>query len=191
MKRHLHLLCLALAVALFAGLAIQAVAEDHAYVGTNNCKKCHLKEYRSWAETKMAKTFETLKPGVAAEAKKAAGVDPDKDYTADPECLACHTVGYGKEGGFVDMATTPDRVGVGCEMCHGPGGSYTAADKMSLKNKEYKRADVIAAGMVYPVGEAQCVVCHNDSSPFFKEFDFEARKSEGTHEQFPLKYNHD
>jgi len=83
-------------------------------------------------------------------------------------------------------------VGVGCEMCHGAGAAYTADDKMSLKNKEYKRADIIAAGLVHPVGEAPCLVCHDPSkSPTVKPFDYATAKDQGTHENFPLKYNHD
>jgi hypothetical protein len=41
------------------------------------------------------------------ERKKAAGLDPAKDYTKDQECLPCHTVGYGKPGGYVDPKKTP------------------------------------------------------------------------------------
>jgi hypothetical protein len=188
MRRSIALLGLLLPL-LFV-LVPSVLAEEHAYVGNKNCRKCHLKEHKSWAETQMAKAFETLKPGVAAEAKTAAGLDPQKDYTTDSECLACHTVGHGKEGGFVDVATTPDHLGVGCEMCHGPGGTYTQDHLMSLKNREYKKAEVVAAGMVAEVGEAQCVACHNEKSPSFKEFDYAARKAEGLHEIFPLKYEH-
>jgi hypothetical protein len=178
-------------VALLIGVPF--AAGEHAYVGTTNCRKCHLKEWKSWAETKMAKTFETLKPGVSAEAKAAAGLDPNKDYTADPECLPCHTTGYGEEGGFVDVASTPEHLGVGCEMCHGPGGTYTKEEYMSLKNKEYKKADIVAVGMVDKITVEQCQVCHNSDSPFVGDdyvFDFDARKDEGTHEKFPLRYEH-
>jgi len=192
MNRRTLLLGLSLAVMVaIAGPATEGAAQEHAYTGNKKCRACHLKQFNSWAETKMAKSFEHLKPGVSAEAKKSAGLDPDRDYTADSECLGCHTTGYGKEGGFVDVATTPDHLGVGCEMCHGPGGSYTASDKMGFKNKEYKRADLVAVGLVHPVGEAQCVVCHNEKNPFFKEFDFETRKREGIHEHFPLQFKHD
>jgi len=165
-------------------------AGDHAYIGTKKCRTCHIKQYKSWEKTKMANAFELLKPGAAAEAKSGAGLDPQKDYTLDAECVSCHVTGHGKEGGFVDAATTPALAGVGCEACHGPGGDYVANDKMSLKNKEYKRADLLAAGMVSPPTETQCLVCHNDKSPFFRAFDFEARKVEGTHEHTPLKYQH-
>lgn len=168
-------------------------AGEHAYVGTNNCKKCHFREWKSWAETKMAKTFDTLKPGVAAEAKKKAGLDPDKDYTTDAKCVSCHTTGYGQPGGFVSIEKTPDLAGVGCEMCHGPGGTYTKTEHMSLKNKSYKKAEVVAVGLVDTVVVEQCKGCHNTESPFVGDdyvFDFEANKSKGTHKKFALKYEH-
>jgi hypothetical protein len=62
---------------------------------------------------------------------------------------------------------------------------------MSLKNKEYKLSEVVAAGMVEKVGEEQCVACHNENVPIEGyTFDFEAMKDQGTHENFPLKYDH-
>lgn len=178
--------------ALFLAVGASHTA-DHEYVGVKNCKKCHIKEWKSWSTTTMATTFETLRPGERAEAKQEAGLDPDKDYTTDPECLPCHTTGYGEAGGFVDEASTPELMNVGCEMCHGPGGTYTQDEYMSLKNKEYKLDEVVAAGMVRTVTVAQCEGCHNAQSPFVGDdhvFDFEANKDKGTHEKYPLKYQH-
>ena len=176
------------------GAAVPArAAEGHAFVGANKCKMCHINEAKSWSQTKMANAFELLKPGVNAEAKKKAGLDSAKDYTKDVTCLPCHTTGYGKPGGFVDFATTPNLAGVGCEMCHGAGGSYAVDALMSLKNKEYKKADVVAAGLVATVTEAQCLSCHNNKSPFVGKdykFDFVTRKEQGTHQKFPLKFQH-
>jgi hypothetical protein len=167
---------------------------EHAYIGTKKCKTCHLKEWKSWSTTKMANSFDLLKPGTRKEKKVAAGLDPEKDYTADPECLPCHTVGYGETGGFVDLATTPNHAGVGCEMCHGPGGTYIKKEYMSLQNKEYKRAEIIKVGLVYPIVAETCAsVCHNTKSPFVGDdyvFDFEKRRNEGTHEKYPMKYQH-
>ncbi len=168
-------------------------SDEHAYIGSAKCKKCHIKQYKSWEETTMAQSFNNLRPGERSEEKLAAGLDPEKDYTADPECVYCHTTGFGKEGGFVDEASTPDLLGVGCEMCHGPGGTYVADEYMSLKNKEYKRADIEAVGSVYPPREEECMQCHNDESPFVGEgyiFDFEQKKAEGAHESFELRYEH-
>jgi len=78
MTRSLKLLCLILVTGLLALMAFSAAGEN-AFVGNKNCKKCHIKEFKSWSETKMGQAFETLKPGVNAEAKTAAGLDPDKD----------------------------------------------------------------------------------------------------------------
>jgi hypothetical protein len=183
--------CITIVVLLVLLVALPAAAEDYAYVGSKKCKMCHLKEYKSWEATKMAKSFDNLKPGERAEAKTAAGLDPAKDYTADAKCLACHTTGMGKPGGFVDIATTPDLAGVGCEVCHGPGKTYISDGYMTLKNKEYKKAELVAVGMVDTVGAAQCTPCHNSDNPFHKgEFDFEANKDTGTHDKIPLKYEH-
>ena len=167
-------------------------AQDHAYVGTKNCRKCHIKEWKSWRETKMANAFETLKPGVAADRKGELGLDPEMDYTTDEECVRCHVTGYGKEGGFTSLEETPELAGVSCEMCHGPGGTYTQDGYMTLKNKEYKKTDLVAVGLVNPPTEEQCVVCHNEDNPIPDyTFDFEAKVVEGTHEIYPLKYSHD
>jgi hypothetical protein len=177
-------------VALAAAALGQAAGAEHSYVGVKKCKACHLKEFKSWSETKMANSFELLKPGVAAAAKTKAKLDPTKDYTKDASCLPCHTTGYGKPGGFVDLATTPDLVGVQCETCHGPGGTYIQKENMSLQNKEYKKAALVKVGLIGQISKDTCVTCHNSKSPFFKEFNFEERKSKGTHEKIPLKYAH-
>ena len=182
-----------LLVVTFSWQAPKAEGNDHGYVGSKKCKMCHLKEWKSWSQTKMAQAFEQLKPGERTEAKQTAGLDPDKDYTQDETCLPCHTTGYGKKGGFVDITSTPNLAGIGCEMCHGSGGTYTKSQYMSLKNKEYKKADLVAVGMVGEVSEKHCLGCHNTDSPFVGDdyvFDFEANKDKGTHEKFPLKYTH-
>lgn len=137
----------------------------------------------------MAKAFELLKPGVAAEAKSAHGLDPAKDYTTDANCLPCHTTGYGEPGGFVSVAKTPKLVGIQCEVCHGPGAGYLKPNLMSLQNKAYKRSDLVAAGMIVP-SAATCKKCHNEKSPFYSDFDYEVRKQQGTHKHSPLKYAH-
>ena len=177
-------------VALAAVTFSQTAGAENAYIGAKKCKGCHLNQFKSWSETRMANAFELLKPGVASAAKTKAKLDPAKDYTKDASCLQCHTTGFGKPGGFVDLATTPDLVGVQCEMCHGPGGTYTQKENMSLQNKEYKKADLVKVGLVGQIGKDTCVNCHNPKSPFFKDFNFEERKSKGTHAKSPLKYPH-
>jgi len=168
-------------------------AGDHAFVGSQKCKMCHIKEWKSWSETKMAKAFEALKPGQAADRKRGVGLDPEKDYTKDEACVPCHVTGYGKKGGFTSIEATPDLAGVGCEVCHGAGGTYLQKEHMSLQNKEFKKADLVAVGLTDTITAEQCKGCHNSKSPFVGPdyvFDFEARKNEGTHEKVPLKFKH-
>lgn len=170
-------------------------ADSPEFVGSKKCKMCHISQYNSWKGTKMALSFEVLKPGQAVEAKKAHGFDPQKDYTSDQECLSCHTTGFGQPGGYVDFEKTPDLAGVGCESCHGPGSEYLQTDLMSLKNKDHSLESVRAAGLIYPVGEESCKSqCHNEKSPFVSKdqaFDFAERKARGVHEPTPLKYKHE
>lgn len=176
-----------------------AAAQEYSFLGNKDCKKCHIKEYKSWEATLMAKTFDVLKPGERAEAKTAAGVDPNEDFTTNGECLSCHSTGWGKPGGFTSIEETPHLAGVGCEACHGAGSGYSVDELMSLKNKTYKLADVVAAGMVEKVSEAQCIVCHNADNPLLTEeqkaafswnFEEEIAKADAHHEKFPLKYEH-
>ena len=160
------------------------------YVGAGRCRPCHLQQFKSWEQTKMAKAFELLRPGVVVEIKRAHNIDPTKDYTGDPNCVSCHVTGYGQPGGFVSVEKTPNLVGVQCEACHGPGSGYLKPELMSLQNKEYKRSALVAAGMVVPSAEG-CKLCHNKKSPFYKPFDFATRVREGIHAREPLKYKHD
>ncbi|MGB5296213.1 MAG: hypothetical protein WBP34_14795, partial [Thermoanaerobaculia bacterium] len=74
----------------------------------------------------------------------------------------------------------------------GAGAGYTQDGYMTLKNKEYKRADLVGVGLVHPVDEAVCTQCHNEQVPIPDyTFDYETKKAEGVHESSPLKYNHD
>lgn len=182
-------------IILFLAGASASRADEIKYVGSKKCKMCHIKEYNSWKETKMAQALEVLKPGQAVDTKKAHGIDPDSDYTADAGCLKCHTTGYGKPGGFVSLDETADMAGVGCESCHGPGGDYLKTNLMSLKNKDHSLESVREAGLIYPVTEETCKSqCHNEESPFIAKdqaFDFKEMKSKGVHESVPLRYKHE
>lgn len=175
-------------------LAVFVSAVDAAeYIGAKKCKACHMKQYKAWQKTNMATSFENLKPGVKAEEKKKAGLDPDKDYTQDADCLRCHTTGYGKPSGFVSIEKTPNLANVQCESCHGPGADFR---KIMKKDKKFKLADAVAAGLSIPNEENNnCMECHGGDSPFNEKVDpkykFEIKERlKNTHEHFPLKYEH-
>jgi hypothetical protein len=190
MKKILTVVFAVLFVAVVFGVTPTDAAD---YVGAKKCKMCHIKQYKAWEKTTMADSFENLKPGVKAEAKKKAGLDADKDYTADAGCLKCHTTGYGLPGGFTTIEATPKLAGVQCEGCHGPGSDYA---KIMKKNKEYKLDEVKAAGLVKPeTDEAGCMTCHGGDSPFTEKvdpkhkFNFKERLVD-THKHIPLKKAH-
>lgn len=181
------------------GVTLPALAGDTpSYVGNKKCKKCHIKQHKSWEKTRMGKAFDILKPGNNKEAKEKFDLDVEKDYTTDEKCLKCHTVGYGEPGGYA----TPDPEdkkavrkakrleGVGCECCHGPGSEYVKVfDEIMKSKRKYKVEELYAVGL-RKIDESVCITCHNEESPSVNPgdlFDYNKRKDEGTHEHYPLK----
>jgi len=179
------------------------VRSDATYIGAKSCKKCHFPWFKSWKKTPMAKAFDILKPGGSAEAKAKYKLDPKKDYTKDATCLACHTTGYGKPGGYPALvegkAWTEDETkraalmeGVQCEACHGPGSE---TGKYKKDTPEYKKADLLKMGMIDPT-EENCKTCHNEKSPTITadtKFDYKAsiKDSKVVHKRKALKKKHD
>lgn len=188
------MLCLAAALCLPAA----APAQEAEYLGSSACRRCHLREHRSWQRSAHANIFELLEPGVRAEAKLKVNLQPDVDYRTNELCLQCHTVGYGTPSGFKSLEETPDLIGVGCETCHGAGSVYIADNVMGNDNLDHSFEEVIAAGLIYPVPEEVCKQCHtNPSTPFnpelFPEYAFEYTRDSleaATHEHPPFKRDH-
>ena len=107
------------------------------YVGSASCKGCHAEAYALWKKSKHAHAYETL---------------VSHGHATDPECLTCHTVGFGFQTGFVNMETTPNLPDVGCENCHGVGGNH-------VKNPQKGYGQVT---------KADCLTCHTtQNSPKF------------------------
>ena len=101
------------------------------YVGAQACLKCHADAHKTWLASGHSGAFGTIKK---------------KGSEFDPECLKCHTVGYGLAGGFADAVTTPKLEGVQCESCHGRGKEHIATlSKRTLK----------------PVTPSTCISCHD------------------------------
>lgn len=187
-RKMIGILAVFVIAVLFSGVSNAAE-----YIGAKKCKACHIKQYKSWEKTNMATSFENLKAGVKAEEKKKAGLDPAKDYTADADCLKCHTTGYGKPGGFTSLEETPHLINVQCEGCHGPGADFR---ELMKKDKKFKLPEAAAAGLMVPTVENNnCMDCHGSDSPFNAsvdpkyKFDIEERLK-NTHKHFPLKYEH-
>lgn len=79
------------------------------YIGSTRCALCHANTHAGWSDTLHAHALETL---------EAIG------QGSNPNCIGCHVVGHGDQGGFVNRATTNDLAGVGCEACHGPAAEH-------------------------------------------------------------------
>jgi len=173
-------------------------AQDFEYIGNAKCKMCHKKEekgaqYSKWEATSHAEAFETLKSEKAAQIAKKKGIE--SDAWKAPECLKCHTTGFGvggyevKDEAFWSPAAD-DKVGakavkrmtglqsVGCESCHGPGSKY--------KSKKVKQAIIAGEKEASSVGllevnEETCMACHNEDSPNYKSFNYEEKAAEIAH----------
>lgn len=188
-----------IAATMFRDASVVIANGGASYVGLKACKKCHLKQYKTWKTTKMARTFEVLKPGISSDTKVKLKFDPQKDYTKDAECLECHTTGFGMPGGYKIPEPDDSRVakrareneGTTCEACHGPGSRYIAIHKNATKKKRKYTLDELYQAGQYKVDAKNCMTCHNRRNPTTGpdyHFDYEKYKAEDTHKNFPLKY---
>ncbi len=94
------------------------------YVGEQVCKTCHQEEHEIWSETLHSNAFAKLE-----QVNKAF----------DPACIKCHTVGFEKQGGFIDFDATPHLMNVQCESCHGAGRVHVESTGFELtKNHDWQ-----------------------------------------------------
>lgn len=103
--------CLSAAI-LFLFSTAFAGKQKAVYVGMDKCKECHPEHVKTYSEWKYSKNFRILEMS-------------GKDH--DPQCLYCHTTGYGKEGGFISVEKTPHMKNIQCEACHGPASLHIKA----------------------------------------------------------------
>ena len=117
-------------------------AANYQLVGSAACQTCHQGDCALWETSKHAAAWTTL------ESRSAHG---------DPFCQQCHTTGYGLPGGFVSLATGAERVGVGCESCHGPAKAHSLHPETPTTY----------------VAQDQCLRCHDrENSPAFAYADY-------------------
>ncbi len=127
------------------------------YVGSEACKSCHAAEHATWAASPHARSVASL------ESKGAA---------ARADCLRCHTTGFGRSGGFPKEGRPdahPDLARVGCESCHGPGGSH-AAQGAERRGTILSLGDKCDSCVILQI----CGSCHDDAND--PGFEFEVVK---------------
>ena len=147
-------------------------ADGPKYVGSAVCGSCHRGEmhghqYSLWRMSAHANAWAVLSSpkGYAAAAKQGIKGEPAKA----PECLKCHTTGYGAARSDTAFADE----GVGCESCHGPGSEYMPEAIMR------DRRAAVKAGLKMPSPET-CGACHGD------KFDAAAGMKKIAHPTKPL-----
>jgi len=112
------------------------------YVGADACKGCHQSAYNIWSKSQHAKAFDSL-----ALVNKAF----------DPNCIICHTVGFDKEGGYIDYEDTAHLTDVQCESCHGAARKHVISNgKTAPEQHQWPKKKI-------------CIQCHTQkNSPNFK-----------------------
>ncbi len=121
--------------------AANNAGQPSAYVTSEACAKCHKTEYDVWQKSRHSKAFAALET---------------KQRTFDAACIGCHSLGFQKPGGFVNIKATPQLANVHCESCHGPGAEHVAKPTIA----SYKT----------PTKNESCLICHDrENSP---DFDF-------------------
>ncbi len=115
------------------------------YAGSGACARCHAEHLAAWAYTPHAKAHGSL-------VARGAGTDP--------ECLGCHTTGWGEPGGYGTPTPAALRAwkAVQCEACHGPMAGHP----------EPRGSASTADAAHATVSEATCRRCHDAAnSPQF------------------------
>ncbi len=122
---------LAITPLVVTGAKAAAPPPSPTYVGSLACRPCHLNDYRRFfTYAKKSHSFESiqrLRKGLTEEEVK--------------RCYGCHTTGYGKPGGFVSLAKTPQLKNAGCEVCHGPGSLHAATGDPTLIKRKLTMED--------------------------------------------------
>ena len=125
-----------------SGTLAEKAKGEPSYVGMEKCKECHPGDVKTYSEWKYSRNFRILEM---------------RGKEHDPQCVPCHTTGYGQPGGFVSVEETPHMKNVQCEACHGPGEKYQAM----MMGAEAEKGGEIANENA----RKSCGTCHNPHIP--------------------------
>ena len=122
----LLLLALLIGLLLYFRVPPASVLRARQFVGVQSCKGCHATpasgdQFGTWRSSAHATAFAALRSDSAIQyAHQHQSPTPD----TDPECLRCHTTGYGTAAGEHGPSYRQEE-GVTCEACHGAAGDYS------------------------------------------------------------------
>ncbi len=126
--------------------AVPGIKKRASYVGSQSCVECHPAAGKAWAASGHAHAFAAL---------------VERDADADPNCIGCHTIGFGTASGYRRKLGKFSMTDVGCESCHGPGNLHAA---------ERKAGGEVLTKM-RPLGAGDCQKCH--FGEFSRPFSYE------------------
>ena len=117
------------------------------YAGSESCADCHAQAYKIWQNTSHAHAFQSL------TARRS---------DADPNCVGCHTVGFGTPSGYRREWHGTRLANVGCEDCHGPGSEHVREQQAGGPILFHYR----------PLSATDCTSCHYGE--FSRPFEYAA-----------------
>ena len=133
-----------------ARTAIEPVTnEEVGYASSGACSTCHSKEFAKWVFTDHANAWQSL---------------ISRNSQDNPECIQCHTTGFGEVGGLGELTESNIRrfKSVQCESCHGPLKGHPDASHVQAK----------------PITPQTCLPCHDEANS--PEFNFSTYMSKAT-----------
>ena len=146
----------ALLLAICGATAVGAGAAEQVFVGAEVCGECHSSlqrdQFDSWYRSPHARAYATLALPEAAEIARISGIN--ESPFSNPVCLGCHATASDVEAWELDP-TFHIEDGVQCELCHGPGSEYMAAEVM------FDSEAAKVAGLRKP-DRRTCMVCHKE-----------------------------
>jgi hypothetical protein len=101
---------------------------------------------------------------------KAPTKGQPSDYVGEATCSICHQAQAAqfKKSAHAEIAPKGAKMGVGCEMCHGPGRAHAEAEEKSGGDKAKQAA---GAKLIYSFNgspkenSARCLHCHESGKP--------------------------
>ncbi|MDP6933239.1 MAG: multiheme c-type cytochrome, partial [Myxococcota bacterium] len=138
-----------LAMAVQTAARTQEDQSNPAYASSSACLTCHSSEFARWTLTGHTRAWQSI---------------IQRGETENPECIGCHTTGYGEAGGWGELTRANIRKfkGIQCEACHGPLAGHPQN----------------SAASPHPVQPSTCLPCHDEANS--PDFDYEKDRSRST-----------